>query len=136
VIRFGSFVQFKRTKRNGRKRSLYLMFSRIGLCVSLKIFLSGQWDCWIWCFEFLLVVTLSELTIQCVVSYLQTGFLHITWHFAKLKNREFILGIIFGLYFELFLGIFLRDLFWITSHRVWKKFILIKLPYPWHFVIK
>jgi hypothetical protein len=29
----------------------FFMFSRIGFCIGLKIFLifvSGQWDCWIW----------------------------------------------------------------------------------------
>ncbi len=30
------------------KGSLFSMFSKIGLCVGLQIFLKGQRDCWNW----------------------------------------------------------------------------------------
>ncbi len=100
--------QFKRTKRNGRKRSLFLMFSRIGLCVSLKIFLSGQWDCWIWCFEFIFIVILSELIIQCVISSIQTRVLaHYLCTLLNKKLRIYLRNNIWSMFLNYFCGFFL-----------------------------
>jgi hypothetical protein len=42
-----SFADTERTNGNTRKGLLFSMFSRIGLCAGLKIFVSGEWDCWI-----------------------------------------------------------------------------------------
>jgi hypothetical protein len=46
----------------GRKESLFAMFSKIRLCGDMKIFFVPSWDCWIWWFEFVLFIILSELT--------------------------------------------------------------------------
>jgi hypothetical protein len=47
------------------------MFSIIGLCVCVKFLFSGQWDCWIWWFEFVFLVILSKIIVQLCNSYLQ-----------------------------------------------------------------
>jgi hypothetical protein len=41
------------------------MFSRIGLFVKARrSSFQGQWDCWIWLFEFVFLIILSELRVQ------------------------------------------------------------------------
>jgi len=60
-------VEIKRTNGNA---SLFSMFNIIELCVDLKKFFSGQWDCYIWRCEFLFLIILSELTFIKRVIYL------------------------------------------------------------------
>jgi hypothetical protein len=67
----------ERTNENGRKGPLFPMFSRMGLCVILKISFSGQWDCWIWWSEFVFFIILSELTACNVIAMYRQGSLHL-----------------------------------------------------------
>jgi hypothetical protein len=65
------------------KRDQYFQCNKIVLCENLKLF-SSQWDYWIWWFEFVFLVILSKLRVQCVI--LENGFNTLLVHFV------FVLG--------------------------------------------
>jgi hypothetical protein len=65
------------------------MFSRIWLCVCVKIFcFPDQWDCWIWWSEFFFLVILIEVTVQCVIAVYRQGSRILLVHFLFLSNLE------------------------------------------------
>ncbi len=60
------------------------MFGGIELCVGLKIILWGQWDCPSYWSEFVFLVILSELMVQCVKAISRQGSGTLLLHFVRL----------------------------------------------------
>ncbi len=89
--------EFQRINGNGRKGTLFSMFSRIGLCVKARrSSFQGQWDCWIWLFEFVFSIILSEPRVQYAIgrvlgfrvpSHLQTRFLHSRYLYTLFEKQ-------------------------------------------------
>jgi hypothetical protein len=50
----------------------------------LEDFFSSQQDCWIWWFEFVFLVNLSKLTIQCVITIYKHDFCRLIVHFVSI----------------------------------------------------
>ncbi len=60
------------------------MFGGIVLCVGLKIIWWGQWDCRIYWSEFVFLVNVSELMIQCVKAISRQGSGTLLVYFVRL----------------------------------------------------
>ncbi len=58
------------------------------MCRSEELSFLGQWDCWVWLFDFVFLVISSELTIQYVMVIYEESFNALLVHFVFLKLEE------------------------------------------------
>jgi hypothetical protein len=82
IIRLGRFVRILEDQIENNRKGLFIFnFEQNRVVCSIKIFFSGQWDCWIWCFEFVFLIILSELTFQCIIAIYRQGSSTLLVHF-------------------------------------------------------
>ncbi len=64
--------------------------NRVVCRLKIFFFFPGQWDCWIWRFEFVFLVILSEIPVQCVMLFRDRVVAHYFCTLFYLKFRQIL----------------------------------------------